>query len=154
MTDNYYINGNTVRELDTPVRPQRKSREEIERSQRRKSRRNAARRNRQRAMGMSRSYVSFLTVCVIIVALSSAALVSLQAQVTARMNRIAALQSQLGDLRADNDAKYKNMMTSVDLNYISDVAVKELGMTYPREDQIVYYTVETRNYMDQYFDIP
>ena len=30
MTRNYYVNGNTVRELDTPVRPQRRSREEIE----------------------------------------------------------------------------------------------------------------------------
>ena len=58
MTRNYYINGNTVRELDTPVRPQRRSREEIEQVQHRKSRRNAARRNRQRAMEMS--YKAFL----------------------------------------------------------------------------------------------
>ena len=30
MTKNYYINGNTVRELDSPVRRGRKTREEIE----------------------------------------------------------------------------------------------------------------------------
>ena len=29
MTKNYYINGNTVRELDSPVRGGRKTREEI-----------------------------------------------------------------------------------------------------------------------------
>lgn len=154
MAGNYYINGNTVRELDTPVRPQRKSREEIERINRRKRRKRAARRNRQRAMGMSRSYVAFLTVCVLVVSLSAVTLVTLQSQVTTRMNRIAALQSKLGDLRADNDAKYKRITTSVDLNHVKEVAIHELGMNYPTEDQIVYYTVETQNFMDQYSDIP
>ena len=51
---NYYVNGNTVRELDTPVRHNQRTRKEIEEARRRKNRRNAARRNRQRAMEMSR----------------------------------------------------------------------------------------------------
>lgn len=50
---NYYVNGNTVRELDTPVRHNQRTRKEIEEARRRKNRRNAARRNRQRAMEMS-----------------------------------------------------------------------------------------------------
>ena len=45
-------------------------------------------------------------------------------------------------------------MTSVDIGHIKDVAINELGMRYPAEDQIVYYTVETSNFMDQYCDIP
>ena len=57
---NYYVNGNTVRELDTPVRHNQRTRKEIEEARRRKNRRNAARRNRQRAMEMSRGYVVFL----------------------------------------------------------------------------------------------
>ena len=60
---NYYVNGNTVRELDTPVRHNQRTRKEIEEARRRKNRRNAARRNRQRAMEMSRGYVVFLTAC-------------------------------------------------------------------------------------------
>ena len=62
---NYYVNGNTVRELDTPVRHNQRTRKEIEEARRRKNRRNAARRNRQRAMEMSRGYVVFLTACVV-----------------------------------------------------------------------------------------
>ena len=27
-------------------------------------------------------------------------------------------------------------------------------MDYPKEDQVVYYTIENNNYMDQYSDIP
>lgn len=154
MANNYYINGNTVRELETPVRPQRKSREEIEQINRKRRRKRAARRNRQRAMDMNRGYVAFLTICVVAVALSAVMLVKLQSQVTTRMNRIASLQSQINDLKAENDAKYKNIMTSVDIGHIKDVAINELGMRYPTEEQIVYYTVETSNFMDQYCDIP
>ena len=68
---NYYVNGNTVRELDTPVRHNQRTRKEIEEARRRKNRRNAARRNRQRAMEMSRGYVVFLTACVVITALTA-----------------------------------------------------------------------------------
>jgi hypothetical protein len=42
----------------------------------------------------------------------------------------------------------------VDLNEIKDIAMNQLGMTYASEDQIIYYSVENSNYMDQYSDIP
>ena len=64
------------------------------------------------------------------------------------------MQSQIEDLRADNDARYKEITTSVDLNYIKDVAMNQLGMSYATEDQVVYYSVEKNNFMDQYSDIP
>ena len=138
MTKNYYIHGNTVRELEAPARQNRRTREEIEQAKRRKNRRNAARRNRQRAMEMSRGYVAFLSVCVAIIAISAVAFVRLQSQVTYRMNNIASLQSEVNDLRADNDARYKSITTSVDLNEVKKKAIKELGMSYPKEKQVVY----------------
>mgnify|MGYP001528055229 CR=1 FL=1 len=147
---NYYVNGNTVRELDTPVRHNQRTRKEIEEARRRKNRRNAARRNRQRAMEMSRGYVVFLTVCVVV----SALIAVLFVQMTTRMKNVANLESQLADLRADNDARYKNLTTSTDLEHIKKVAMKKLGMKYPTEKQVVYYTVENSNFMDQYEDIP
>ena len=79
---NYYVNGNTVRELDTPVRHNQRTRKEIEEARRRKNRRNAARRNRQRAMEMSRGYVVFLTACVVITALTAVLFVRMQSQMT------------------------------------------------------------------------
>ena len=154
MTKNYYINGNTVRDLDSPVRGGRKTREEIEETRRRKNRRNAIRRNRQRAMEMNRGFVVFLTVCVLVTACTAAAFVQLQAQMTNHMRNVANLESQVIDLRADNDVRYKKLTTSVDLNHIKKVAMKELGMSYPSKDQVVYYTVDNNNLMDQYEDIP
>ena len=155
MKQTYYVNGSTVRELDAqPARRERIDRTQIEEQQKRKRRRNAARRNRERALHMSKGYVAFLTLCVGIVAFAAVALVQIQSQVTQRMEHIAALESQITDLKADNDARYKEIVTSVDLDYIKDVAMNQLGMKYATEDQIIYYSVENNNFMDQYSDIP
>jgi cell division protein FtsL len=154
MTKNYYVNGNTVRELDTPVRRNPRTKREIEETRRRKNRRNAARRNRQRAMEMSRGYVVFLTICVLITAGMAGLFVHAQSQMTSRMRKVANLQSQVIDLQADNDARYKSLTSSVDLNHVKDVAINELGMQYPTEDQVIYYSIDNSNFMDQYRDIP
>ncbi len=156
MSKMYYVNGSTVRELDTqPVRkPVRPDRRKIEEEQRRKSRRNAARRNRERALYMSKGYVMFLSACVVVVAFAAVNLIQMQSQVSQRMKNIAALESQITDLKADNDARYKEIVTSVDLEYIKDVAINQLGMKYATKDQIIYFDVENGNFMDQYGDIP
>ena len=155
MKKTYYVNGSTVRQLEAqPVRRERIDRTKIQEEQKKKRRRNAARRNRERALHMSRGYVAFLSLCVAVVAFAAVALVQTQSQVTQRMEHIAALESQITDLKADNDARYKEIITSVDLDYIKDVAINELGMQYAAEDQIIYYSVESDNFMDQYSDIP
>ena len=154
MTKNYYVHGNTVRELEAPVRRNPRTRRELEEVRRRKNRRNAPRRNRQRAMEMSRGYVAFLTVCVLVTAVTAVMFIRMQSQLTDRMRSVANLESQVINLQADNDARYKSITTSVDLNHVKDVAINKLGMNYPTEDQVVYYSIENNNFMDQYSDIP
>ena len=155
MNETYYVNGNTVRQMEAaPVRQPRPDRRQIREEQRRKHRRNAARRNRERALHMSKGYVAFLTVCVAVVAFAAASLIQIQSQLTRRMEHIAALESQITDLKADNDARYKEIVTSVDLEYIKDVAMNQLGMQYATEEQVIYYSVENTNFTDQYSDIP
>lgn len=156
MDRNYYINGNTVRELETqPVRREREqSQRELEEIRRRKSRRNAARRNREKALSMGRGQVAFLSLCVFASAAMAALYIGLQAQITTSMSEIAALESSISGLTADNDEVYKNLSTSLDLDYIKEVAINELGMHYADEDQIVYYSVDKSSFMDQYLDIP
>ncbi len=155
MNKTYYVNGSTVRQLDAqPVRRERIDRTKIEEERRKKNRRNAARRNRERAMYMSPARVMLLSACVAISTLAAVSLIQTQSQITQRMKHIASLESQLTDLKADNDAKYKEIVTSVDLDYIKDVAINELGMSYASEEQVVYFSVENDNFMDQYSDIP
>ena len=159
MSRTYYVNGSAVRELETqpvrqPERRPRTDRRKIEEEQRKKHRRNAARRNRERAFYMNKGYVIFLSACVAVVAFAAVSLIQMQSQVSQRMRNIASLESQITDLKADNDARYKEIITSVDLDYIKDVAINQLGMNYATEDQIIYFSVENNNFMDQYSDIP
>ena len=148
----YYINGNAVRELDeaAPVRRPQKSTRELEEIRRKKNRR----RNQERALSINRAFVAFLTACVAASALVSVSLIQIRSNVTQQMKEVAALEIQINDMKADNDARYKQITTSVDLNAIKDAAINRLGMKYASQDQIVYYSIDKNNYMDQYSDIP
>lgn len=151
----YYIQGNVVRQAEqAPEQPKRRVRRELEDNKKKRLRQNAARRNRERAMYMGKGYVAFLSVCVVFSALASVSYIQLQSSVSQRMRTIASLEGQVADMKADNDAMNKRLTTSVDLNEIKRTAMDDLGMQYATEDQIVYYSIENNNFMDQYRDIP
>ena len=78
----------------------------------------------------------------------------LQAEMTSRVKNIAALETQLEELKKENDDNYTRIMTSVDLDYIRDVAVNELGMVYAEPDQVILYDGGTRDYVKQSGDLP
>ena len=117
-------------------------------------RRRAAARNQEKALRMSKSYVAFLTMAVTVFGIFCGAYIKLQSDVTARMKKIASLESQVTDLKADNDEAYKRINTAVDLDAIKEKAINELGMFYATQDQIVYYSVDKTDYMNQYNEIP
>lgn len=155
---NHYIDGNTVRRLETApaIQPDRVRRErrEREREEELRRRRRAAKRNQERALRMSRSYVAFLTMAVLVFASFAGMYIHIQSDVTARMKTISGLESQIADLKADNDEAYKRINTAVDLDSIREVAMTQLGMSYAKESQIVYYLVGDDDYMNQYSEIP
>ena len=57
-------------------------------------------------------------------------------------------------LKKENDDNYTRIMTSVDLDYIRDVAINELGMVYANEDQVILYDGGTKDYVRQSQDVP
>ena len=103
---------------------------------------------------MSKSYVVFLTMAVTVFGVFCGSYIKLQSDVTARMKAIAKLESQITDLKADNDEAYKRINTTIDLDGIRNTAINDLGMFYATEDQIVYYSVDRNDYMNQYTEIP
>lgn len=154
--NNYYVDGNTVRRMEAvpDYRRQREERERREREAEQKRKRRIARRNQEQALRVSRSYVAFLTMAALIFAVFAGLYVCIQSDITARMNTISRLESQIADVRAENDEAYKRINTSVDLENIRNVAMEQLGMSYAKESQIVYYSVEDDDYMNQYGEIP
>lgn len=152
----YYIDGNTVRRVQTAPDYRREQRERLEREREEKLRRQRriARRNQEKAMRMSKSYVAFLTMAVVVFGAVASLYIAIQSDITARMKTISALESQITDLKADNDEAYKRISTAVDLESVRDTAMNELGMSYAKEGQIIYYSVGEDDYMTQYSEIP
>ena len=147
-----YIEGNTVRKVERA--PQYEEQERRHQQKRNLSHTVTVRRNQEKALRMSKSYVVFLTMAVTVFGIFCGAYIKLQSDVTARMKKIASLESQVTDLKADNDEAYKRINTAVDLDAIKEKAINELGMFYATQDQIVYYSVDKTDYMNQYNEIP
>lgn len=178
MTDNYrnyqtdkytrdyqrmtYIEGSAVRRVDAmpddweQEQKRRREREQQEIRERKRARRQRAiaRRNQDKALIMNRGYVAFLTMAVIVTCMTAGFYIKLQSDITIRLGNIAALETSVNNLKADNDATSKRLATSVRMEDVKKQAIDVLGMGYPDEDQIVYYEIDHADFMSQYGEIP
>ena len=154
--NDYYIDGNTVRRfeeaLDYRKIREERARQQQEEEERRKKR--LASRQRERELRTSRKYVVFLTRAVGVFGVFTGYYIKIQSELTTRMKNISKLESQIEDLKADNDETLKRINMIIDLDGIKNSAMNELGMSYAKESQIIYYTVENDDYMNQYGEIP
>lgn len=144
-----YVDGNTVRQpgrIERPV-PRRQERETRVLSSR-------TRRNRAREAQMSFGYVAFLALVSVVTLLTCVNYLQLQAQNITYRNQVAVKESQLNDLKIENDTAYENALTSVDLQKIRDIAVNKLGMIYAEEGQIRTYSSQNGDYVRQYENVP
>lgn len=154
---NAYVHGNTVRRMEAvpeyePKRrePQRSPEEERKRRQRQL----AAKRNIQKTQKMNGRFIVFLAAATVVCAVFCGLFIHMQSDITMNMENVAALETQISDLKADNDAVEKRLETTMSLGEIKEKAVKELGMKYPASDQIVEFSVENSDYMNQYGSVP
>lgn len=139
----YVVDGNTVRKIEAT--PQEKPRRKTKASR-------AVMRNR--TAQMSRGYVIFLTVISVAALAVCVQFLKLKAEITAQTKEIATMESNLSDLKADNDALYNKVTASVDLEKIREEAMNRLEMDYPGEDQIYQYDTSGNSYVRQYRDVP
>ena len=129
--------GSAARELISDQEYQLRRQQEKERAarQRRLRNRNQVRARRQAKYNTMRVAVAY---------------VALQSSVTTSMKKLANLQSQIATLKAENSATENRMNAGANLETVKDKAQKSLGMVYADSSQIVYYTMEDTDYMDQY----
>lgn len=140
-----YVQGNTVRKIQPAERPQ---------GERREVRRAAHRRQEEKVRYVNMLYTVFLAAAACLLLWSCVRYLQLQEETTSRVKNIAALETQLEELKKENDDNYTRIMTSVDLDYIKDVAINELGMVYAQPDQVILYDGGTKDYVRQSGDIP
>lgn len=167
-----YIEGNTARRLqEVPAKrsysrqkpPVRKRVQAAETSGSTRSSRPSAssrqlsretQRNREKAMSMSRGFVIFLAIVSVAVLFVCVHYLQLKSELTAKMKAVAAMESQLTELKEDNDAYESQVTSNVDLNAIKAIAMGRLGMRYPSDDQKMTYETSQSSYVRQYQDIP
>lgn len=111
-------------------------------------------RNRAKAKSMSRGYVVFLTAVSIAALFMCVRYLHLKSEITTQIKQIAVLESNISQLKADNDALYNSVLASVDLEYIKNVAMNRLDMDYPGEDQIYQFDTAGNSYVRQYRNVP
>lgn len=144
----YYIEGNTARKLNTA--PQRVVRPERERRQVNQN----VNRNSKRAKEFDLSYTFALVAATAFLFVSCMLMLTLQAGITEDRRQIAALESNLNELKDTNDETGKRLESSVDLTEVYDVAINELGMVYPKNGQVISYKASNPDYVKQFGDVP
>ncbi len=142
---NTYVDGNTVRKLQTA--PQREVRE-------RRAVSFATRKNREKALQMNMSYMLFLTAAAVVTVMVCINYLKLQAQNTTLQKSATFLGMELSQMKLENDSEYNRITSSVDLEHVKDVAMNKLGMVYASEKQIQIYDSTQSDYVKQYQDIP
>lgn len=143
----YYYDGNTVRVGE--LVPEEELQPEVRRRLSKKTRK-----NRAKALSMNRGYVVFLAVVSMAAVFMCVSYIQLKTEITGQSKKIAARQTELTEIRADNDALENSLYASVDLDEVYRIATQKLGMHYPNQDQIVQYSTDRSGYVRQYADVP
>ncbi len=165
----YYVDGNTIRkrqkavtshnyaQLNTAYQPVRKERLESVPDRRREADRRRQEQAAPKALPVQNWDFKSLLVIVAAIAVTFFMCISyLEAQetITAMSKKAASLESEIMTLKNENDAAYNRIDSSVDLQYVYDVAVNELGMVHAKDNQVVAYNSRKSNSVRQYGEIP
>lgn len=77
-----------------------------------------------------------------------------QADTVLANKQIKQLENELEVLKTRNDVAYNAVISSVDFDYVYQVAVRDLNMVFPNNNKTVYYNHENSGYVRQFMDIP
>lgn len=107
-----------------------------------------------KAAPMNMGYIAVMVAAFVVVCCVLMSYIKLQSDITSHITKISNLERQLNEKKLENDETYTKIMSSIDLEEIKRIAVNELGMKYAKEGQVVQYTREGNDYVQQYRDIP
>lgn len=114
----------------------------------------ATRKNRERALQMNLRYVLFLTGAAVVSVFMCVNYLQLQANNTLLQKEVTSLEAELNEAILENDSDYYAVMSGIDMEYVKDVAMNQLGMVYAKNSQIVTYEAGDSDYVMQYSEIP
>ena len=101
---------------------------------------------------MSFRRVLFLILLVAAVTVALIFYLKLQTDVTNTSREVADLEKELTELKSQNDAAYNEINDSISLEEIREKAISELGMKSADRDQVVIYSGEEKDSVNQVGD--
>ena len=106
-----------------------------------------------REMRESRGRLARLVLVTVLTLVVCTVFLQISFRVQQQTYRVAVLQKELNTLRQQNDDAQKRLEDAVGRCEVQEKAL-QLGMGYPKEGNVVYYSVEDSDYMFQTRDIP
>ncbi len=113
----------------------------------------AVRNNRESFMHMTPKLVLYFLGMTVLMAAMMVWYIKLRSDITTSTNEIVVLETQLAEMRSENDETLKAIESSIDLEQIRERAIKELGMTYASRSQIVEYSDRQEETVHQVTDV-
>ncbi len=141
----YEYDGSAVREVEVAPKRTYEKKKKVNR---------AALKNRERARRMSGGFVMFLAAASAAAMFMCVHYLKLKSEITTQAKQIAVMETNINQLKADNDAYYNSVLSSMDLEHIKEVAMERLDMDYPNEHQIFRFDTAGNSYLRQYRSIP
>ena len=154
-----YVDGNTVRLARPQAVPQRRYAEPQRAPQPVREPRRRVRVRYQEAAQTASISIALSSTLMLLAAVIAALVIGynylcLKSSLDVHMDSIKSLETTLDHLRTENDALERSIDTSIDLNYVYNVAVNELGMVRIGQGNIIQYDKTESEYVRQYEDIP
>lgn len=137
-----YYDGNAVRDLpiENPVR---------------KNKTNGLKKKKRKPQPVySGWYMLILSVAVVSLLVMCVYYIKIQSDLNEQRRRIEQLEKEVNLLLDENNAAKERLQSEIDLDYIYKVATEKLGMVYAKENQIIYYSGKSKDYVRQYSSIP
>lgn len=148
-----YVDGNTVRRIDTlPRRSEEERRQEEERRKRL-----IRRRILQQPVhmpGVDRVSFLFVAAALVVTLYICFTYIQAQNQVYEQKNQVVRMEYSIASLKESNADAYQEILDSVDLSEVYDKATEKLGMVQAREHQIHTYKSKKSDTVKQYGVIP
>ncbi len=98
--------------------------------------------------------MTIMTVAILVTLFTCVQYLKVQSDTVEMKKSIAATQNELTNLKDRNDATYNLLASAVDLDYIYQTAVVDLGMVFPNQNQVLSFKEDPDGYVRQYKDIP
>ncbi|MBO6162581.1 MAG: hypothetical protein J6O53_04915 [Eubacterium sp.] len=150
----YYVEGSTVYRAAEPARKQDRRKTAVKKKAPRLVTYPKAAVKAENSLFFDKGYAVVVLIAALIIIASLAVMVRLQGKVDDQERNIRILRSELSDIQADNVAFEDSLDSKYSLDYIYQVATKDLGMVYSQKGQIVYYDRAREDYVKQMHDVP